>query len=195
MTTLIEKPTPGMFKAVCRLGYWTPDLAALMLTETETPVSKWDKKTARNVFQGQCSVEFTGWAELDAHMREVHEGGRYRWDSGSIDPHIMEVRNYKPRTPSPVPMWKSPRLTEEGKPFEPTGLEIGARVEWDGRTGQVWSLGSAPKSVWVVPDEPSVQSKDGAGTRHELAALLVQLPGGRLSEHQTSWSSWKTEAA
>ncbi len=196
MNTLIDKPKPGMFKAVCRLGYWTADLVALMASGQETTVSKWDKKQGCNVFQGQCpAVEFTDRDLFDAHMREMHDGIGYRWDNGSVDPGIRLVKNYKPRVPRPIPMWKSPRLTEEGHAFDPTGIELGARVEWEGRTGQIWCLGGAAHSAWVVPDEPSVQRVDGAGTRYELAALLVELPGGRLSEHNTSWSSWKTEAA
>jgi hypothetical protein len=41
---------------------------------------------------------------------------------------------------------------------EPSGFGLGARVRWrqDGqaRSGQVWSRGRSPSSVYVVPDEP-----------------------------------------
>jgi hypothetical protein len=45
-------------------------------------------------------------------------------------------------------------MKDEGKPFEPTGREIGADIvfAYDGRkiTGQVWCL--APGGVWAVAD-------------------------------------------
>jgi hypothetical protein len=50
--------------------------------------------------------------------------------------------------------FRGPKLTEDGKPFEPTDREIGAELtfSYDGRdiTGQVWSL--AVGGVWVVAD-------------------------------------------
>jgi hypothetical protein len=84
--------------------------------------------------------------------------------------------------------WKPPRLSPDGKPFEPEGFHPGATVTWkqlvsvDGaprdwveRAGQVWSDGWMPKSVWVIPFEPL------AGER----AVLVQQERYGRYEHST----------
>ena len=55
-------------------------------------------------------------------------------------------------------MWKAPRLTDEGKPFEPALGEVGSIVAWHDppgllRTGQVWSLAhplGGKRAVFVV---------------------------------------------
>lgn len=105
MSTLIDKPKPGMFKAVCKLGFWTPDLAGLILTGAPTTVSKWDKKQGCNVFQAQCSVEFTDRGLFDAHMREVH--GKKK-SSGDLAPWSQSIKRG----------WKAPKLKDEGQPFK-----------------------------------------------------------------------------
>lgn len=42
-------------------------------------------------------------------------------------------------------------LTEAGKPFEPKPFEPGSRIEWEGRTGEVWSL--ARGGVFAIADD------------------------------------------
>lgn len=53
--------------------------------------------------------------------------------------------------------WRAPRLTEDGKPFEPKAFEPGASCTFRDRdgntvTGQVWSGHIYPKTRWVVAD-------------------------------------------
>lgn len=52
--------------------------------------------------------------------------------------------------------WRAPRLSVEGKPFEPAPGEVGSWVAWSqgGQylTGQVWAKAPRPKTVWVVTE-------------------------------------------
>lgn len=102
-----------------------------------------------------CAFHSTEPALFEQHMRDVHNGG-------------IKIR----AKGLPKRLWTGPRLTDEGKPFEPTGFELGATVtwwqlvptgetfwdpangtvdvqEWVERSGQVWSL--AHRGVWVIP--------------------------------------------
>lgn len=156
--------------------------------------------TARNRFKAHCRVghapetlTFEDGALFEAHMLEAH---------GAKPGHCAKRKENKDRNGRTISWgpvlgwvpftirrpirasWKGPRLTEGGKAFEPTGLDVGATVTWQQyvshnaeqigwveRSGQVWSLGDMPKSVWVVPFEP----REG-----ESAVLLRERGAGRL---------------
>lgn len=52
--------------------------------------------------------------------------------------------------------WKAPKLTVEGKPFEPALGEVGSFVSFEQggvvHRSQVWSKAPRPKTVWVVTE-------------------------------------------
>lgn len=194
------------FKATCRM--YDPSTDRLRLTPEEYETYKNAGGTGRATFdygtkvhnvEQRCDFATSDVTELRDHLKSVHDNrkrGRARSSRGKMVDRLDKINTTLTQRPMHQ-RWRGPVLKDEGRVFEPTGLELGARVEWEGRTGQVWSLGHEPKSVWVIPDEPSVQDRteDGVGVRHELAALLVQSFSGMLFEHNNSWSSWKTEAA
>lgn len=135
MKSLIEKPEPGMFKGVCRLGYWTADLVALMASGQETTVSKWDKKQGCNVFQGQCpAVEFTDRDAFDAHMREVH--GK-RKSTGDLTAWSQDIKRG----------WKTAKGTPEGKPFKPSTKDLARDLETCKTCGLVAEIDGTSASV------------------------------------------------
>lgn len=191
------------FTATCRMH--DPSVGPRRLTQGEyeaagKPASAtFDYGTKMwNVAQ-RCDFASTDVAELQRHLKSVHDNKKRITviERGKRVERHLRINCTLTQRPM-RPKWRGPVLKDEGKRFEPTGLEPGAEVEWGGRTGQVWSLGHEPKSVWVIPDEPSMQDRteDGLGVRHELAVLLVAWKAnGKLYEHQTSWSSWKAAAA
>jgi hypothetical protein len=128
-------------------------------------------------------------------------------DRGLFENHMRELHGVKPghclgggRLLTPQPRgYRRPALRAEGRPFDPTGLQLGATVTWIEtvdteesyydeelarrvavkttieRTGQVWSPGPPAKSAWVIPEEPH---------EDESAVLLVDDGSGGLRVHQ-----------
>lgn len=176
------KPKPGLFKANCRLGH-----------EPETP-------------------EFDQPELFEAHMLEAHgakpgmcakrhshkANGREIW--GPIEGFIH--RGDRKQIRFGQGLWRAPRLTEDGKPFEPKDLEPGATVtwrelvgtgefletvelgrrerrEWVDRSGQVWCAGWRPNSAWVIPFEK---------LEGEQAVMVEQRSNGELEHYSTEQS-------
>jgi len=136
--------------------------AAYVCRKTHGQVSRDDKRKydPQTLLTEPCSFESRDAAAFEKHMKVVHRGG---------------VTIALTKLPKLKPAGYTPRQT---KPFEPTGLDVGATVTWkqlvetgetyvDGdsgslrevpireyveRSGQVWSL--AYKGVWVIPFEP-----------------------------------------
>lgn len=132
MKSLVTKP--GQFKAVCRLGYWTPDLEALMESGADTTVSKWDRKLERNVFLAQCSEEFTDRTLFDSHMRDVHHK---RKSSGDLTPWSQDIDRG----------WRAPKLKDEGQPFKPSTKDLARDIETCGTCGLVAEVGGRAADV------------------------------------------------
>lgn len=195
-THLIKNPRAGDFAAVCRQANWVPGVDVPSEMDLDTLQSRWDKKLTCNVFLIPCALETKDRAELEAHMRDVHGGGLYRWDNGSLSQNVTEVRNYTPRVAAVKP-WKAPALKADGLLFEPKALEPGAEVSWPiggvmDRSGQVWSAGPYPKSAWVVPDEPRMEHHPEQDLVRFERALLVKLDhrGELYACADTVWSQW-----
>lgn len=145
MKSLLEKPTPGAFHAVCRLtstvweeppaelaAAWQEHLAKPIpygnaaaveahraekaLLEAQLTPWSWDRKQEAYGRWVTCELEFADRSAYETHMRDCHAGGIYRWDNATLDPSkAAEVRTYRPRMPLPVKLWKAPRLHPEGK--------------------------------------------------------------------------------
>lgn len=196
-SSLIKNPRPGDFAAVCRQANWMPVDDLPPGTDLDKLQSRWDKKRHCNVFLIPCVFETKVPDELEAHMRDVHGGGIYRWDNGSLSRNVTEVRNYTPRVAAMKP-WSAPKLKADGVDFEPNGFAPGAEVSWPAggvmdRSGQVWSAGHHPKSIWVIPDEPRMQEHpENSLVRFERAILLTIDRRGGLYEYpaETMWSHW-----
>lgn len=122
------RPRPGDFHATCRLQRPVPyddvpeDVRPLVDADVLTPgriKSRWDRKLG-NVVDLPCDFATTDRDEFTRHMTELHDGGRYRWENGRIDPapggNCPTVRTYRARMPIPVKPWKPPALRPEGKP-------------------------------------------------------------------------------
>lgn len=151
-------------------------------------------------FRATCSkhdsepLEFTDYDALAAHMKTAHSASPVRM----------------PKAPGAGPKWRGPRLSEDGRPLEPTGLDAGAHLTWTEyvevgqyfdhdlgrtvprrekvtRTGQVWSKAGPTKSVWVIPDEPLDMT--------ELAVLVREqtyvLPGEPAFTHSGTHNSMR----
>jgi hypothetical protein len=60
--------------------------------------------------------------------------------------------------------WRAPKLTAEGKPFEPELGEVGSWVRWTTNgvecAGQVFAKAPRPRSVWVVTEAQHVEAID-----------------------------------
>lgn len=130
------------------------------------PWSMYDGKRGEHGRRVLCDFAFTDPYLFDQHMADVHELKSIKGYGDSAEYKALHR------------LWRGPRLAEDGKPFEPTGLEPGATVTWSQlietgetyfdeelgrrveqrqtveRSGQAWSAGPAPKSAWVVPFEP-----------------------------------------
>lgn len=146
----------------------------------------------RNRFKAHCRIRhtpatltFDDGALFEAHMLEAHGAKPGQW-AKRLEHKEKNVGWASMGIAKPIRAgWRGPRLTEAGAAFEPEGWQPGATVTWkqhvEGReverSGQVWSLGDWPKSVWVIPFDP----------RHEdeAAVLVRQLGSGRLEVQQT----------
>ena len=176
--------------------------------------------TARCQIEGHTPYTFeTEDAELfEAHMLEVHGAkkgmcakralrkvnGRETWGP------IEGFASLRLRAPVRLGkgLWTGPRLTEEGRPFEPKDLEPGATVawrelvgtgeyvetielgrrerrEWVERSGQVWCTGWRPRSAWVIPFE----TFEG-----EQAVMVEQRSNGELEHYSTQMSPGRRAA-
>lgn len=180
MKSLLEKPTPGAFRAICRLksDVWEEppaELAAAWQTVLATPIpygdaaavdayrdlkaaleqqlapwSTYDKKRGGHGRWVTCDLEFTDRGEYERHMREAHSGGVYRWDNASLDANVVEVLTYRPRMPIPVKLWKPPRLTAEGKPWVDPDHKKKEQLTETCRCGLVLELGTSEASRQYV---------------------------------------------
>lgn len=175
--TLYEKPSlpPGArFNARCSF----PDLIPVQdLTDEQEKARAASAVKHKGQWCAQVPHHFETQdpALFKDHMKSQHGRTIVRqiW-SGSDNP--------APLLAAPVKMWTAPKLTEDGKPFEPKDLEPGATVAWqqDGveRTGQVWSGASYSKSAWVIPHEL---------LEGERAVLLMQTKSGAFA-YTESWT-------
>lgn len=111
---------PGEFRASCRLVKPVPlgEISESMRASVEAGnvPTRWDRKLKAEVVDVPCVLDTTDRGVFEAHMKEQHDGGIYRWDNGSLA-EIREVRNYRPRMPLPVKLWKPARLSPDGKPW------------------------------------------------------------------------------
>lgn len=189
------KPTPGQFSAKCNLpGEWELPPAELQdawLAILAAPIPYSQGAEAIEVYRAEktrLEEALAPWG-FDPKRREH---GRYlpcafsTEDATLFDAHMLDVHSQKPikgygdtaEYKALHRLWRGPKLAEDGKPFEPAGLEPGATVTWsqlvetgetyfDGelgrrveqrktveRSGQVWSAAPGPRSAWVVPFEP-----------------------------------------
>ena len=75
-----------------------------------------------------------------------------------------------------LPLWRAPRLAAAGRPFAPTGVEVGAWVTVEGggamALGQVWSL--APAGVWVIPADEALAADLRARTGQAAVQVCVK---------------------
>lgn len=112
--------TRKRFHAVCRLPV---PVRVQDLTEEQEKI----RSSSAVKHKGEwCALvphdhEFDDPYLFDEHMKSVH--GR------SIARKVWSDSD-APLLPMPVKMWKPARLPQDGKPFEPTGLQPGATVTW-----------------------------------------------------------------
>jgi hypothetical protein len=188
------------FSATCKM--YDPTAERLRLTQEEYDAHNASGAHGRATFdygtkmwnvEQRCSFSTAEVTELRAHLEAVHANKKrvMAMIRGRAAPTFVRINSLLPQLPM-HPKWRGPALKDEGRPFAPVALDLGAEVEWEGRTGQVWCQGHLPKSAWVVPNEPSTQHRDEL-TRREVAVLLVERSYG-YREDQTMWSSW-TESA
>lgn len=161
-----KRPRPGQFRAYC----------ALRRVVREKKMTVEDRNLAIALdLKPEFSSEHRGKVYRFPTCSPV--GQRFSTDDADLfDAHMLEQHGRKaaPRSSRVYQAdalvvlltlsqarrgWVGPKLTAEGAPFEPSGLEVGAVVEWDEvgqrRTGQVWSAGPTPGEVFVVPHEPA----------------------------------------
>ncbi len=196
-TSLIKNPRPGDFAAVCRQPSWLAQHELPAGTDLDSLQNRWDRKRSCNVFLVPCALETKDRAELEAHMRDIHSGGIYRWDNSALGPNVTEVRSYKSRGVDIEKGWSTPKAPAEAKPFAPKSLEPGAEVTWPAggvmeRSGQVWCAGPGPKSAWVIPDEPRMEHHPVQElVRFERALVIKEDHRGELySTAEVFWSDW-----
>lgn len=142
-----------------------------------------------------CDLHITDPTLFVEHMTKTHGIKSFprtpQWVTAARRP--WKVRRLR-KDPEPfAPTGFEPGATVTWKQLVPTGetrteernprpgTAAGSRSsgpvrEWVERSGQVWSLGSAPKSAWVIPYQRF------AG---EHAVLVQESYGGTLREHST----------
>lgn len=176
------KPKPGEFKATCRL---TGHAAKFETDDAE--LFEAHMLEAHGAKPGMCAKR---------RVRKVN--GQEIW--GPIEGFIH--RGDRKQIRFGQGLWRAPRLTEAGKPFEPKDLEPGATVtwreligtgeffesgysgrterrEWVERSGQVWCAGWRPNSAWVIPFEK---------LEGEQAVMVEQRSNGELEHYSTQQS-------
>jgi len=190
-----ELPEGARFQATCRLGVLKPFDALTpeehTLAQEQGASAFWSRKLGAHVVPLMCNYGTRDAHLFDAHMANVH--GRKLGTYQGMD----DRRPFYAKDRLPVRMWKAPKLTEEGVPFEDAELKPGFQANWKQggvqRTGQVWCAAGPAKSWWVVPDEP----QDSPSGRLELAVMLTVDRNGefypRVSE--TCWSTKQRGAA
>lgn len=137
---------PGAFRAVCQQASWTPygNLTHEQLTAANDNAwpCRWDRKLDANVVAVPCSLDTTDRATFEAHVAEAHadRGGIYASPTARSDVYL---RTHRLPIPVPVKMWKAPRLTDEGKPYDDHGAlrtcptcTLVSQVE--GNAGELW---------------------------------------------------------
>lgn len=202
---LFERGTskPGEFAACCDSG--TRKLYSDCSPEELARVdgtARFDRKFDGDVVDVLCGgLEFNDSALFEAHMYQVHGA------KPGQRPAVQAASGWEriSRPPMKVRPWRGPRLTEDGKPFEPVDLEPGATViwrelvptgetyidgdlgqraerpvrEWVERSGQVWDRAWRPKSAWVIPFD----KRPG-----ETAVMVETRYGGSLEHYSTVYS-------
>lgn len=131
---------------------------------------QYDVKGGGYPMDERCNFETEDVAELRHHLETAHDNRKrstQRDERGRPVSRLVRINVNLPQPPMRS-RWKAPRLTEDGKPFEPRDLDPGAEVtwrellpnpdapyghKWAERSGQVWCTGWAPKSAWVIPFE------------------------------------------
>ena len=169
-TPLTKKP--GEFRATCRM---VEQLTAQEMTPEEHATataagatSRWDRDRKAEVWPVQCDFEFTDRDEFAQHMVQRHDGGRYRWENGSLDRgRVGQVRTYRPRMPIPVQPWKPPRLRLEGLPLR-TAAEVKAFTK-----------------------EPVLACRGGCGFVVEDRGFVAEV----LERHRAECAAWQAAAS
>lgn len=174
------KPAPGEFKATCRLGHApeTPEFDQAELFEAHM-------LEAHSAKPGMCAKR---------SLKRVNGRDVFGPIEGFTALRVRAQVRYGKG------LWRGPKLTEDGKPFEPTDLEPGAAVtwrqlvgtgeffetvehgrrerrDWVERSGQVWCDGWRPRSVWVIPFEL---------LEGEQAVMVEQRSSGELEHYSTA---------
>lgn len=201
--------TQKRFHAVCKLQRRKPEKTLTPEERREATENEYLRVFNREADRGRGRVEVCfpacqGFETEDRGLFEAH----------MADAHNITKGSYAPKKGGgtkadvvPAKMWNGPRLTAEGKDFEPTGLQPGATVtwhelvptgetytehtpelgtrevvvrEWAERSGQVWSLAPYPKSAWVIPFE----KRDG-----ELAVRVRAQGLDERLEHEATWTA------
>lgn len=190
-------PKPGAFKATCRLTRSKPEKTLTAEERAQAKAEDLPRWFNTGLSTPRWEVKFPACTGYDTEDPLLFEG------------HMLTQHGVRPRAPKQLRLgkglWTGPKLTEEGRPLEPTGLEPGATVTWrelvptgetyvdgDGgqlrerpvrdwveRSGQVWCAGWRPKSVWVVPFEP---------LEGEQAVMVEQRLNGELEHYSTQQS-------
>jgi hypothetical protein len=162
---------PGEFAGTCSRPRWVTLSECVDLgVDPDTTSQRWDGYHLRTEFRVWCNLTSTDAAAYTEHTNTAHHGGLYRWDSAIADVLVANPTGRK--YPGPY----SPTRTVKSKSDAGLGTPI-LWVEGDlSRGGRVWCLGPAPRSVWVVPDHPTVSDHPAApGWRKREQAVLLSL--------------------
>lgn len=142
MKSLLEKPRPGQFKAVCRKEEWVPLADVLTLPREQQPdttVTRWDKKLRLEVCAARCDFTTDDPSAYLAHMSDVH--------------------GKKPRGPRQLKqgtgLWNAPKLRPEGKPWvDPSTRKDHSYTQTCGGCGLVAEVDDRPANVlWWAEHE------------------------------------------
>lgn len=154
MKSLIEKPRPGEFRAVCRKSEWVP-LADVLALPTEaqpdTATSRWDHKLRCEVVAVACSFETDDREAYVEHMKTVHNGG-------------CKVR----LSVAPLKMWRYPApgmgLKPEGQPFKPSTQALAKDVRTCASCGLVAEVGERAADVLWWAEHERMCTGEAAGS-------------------------------
>lgn len=106
MKSLIERPRPGDFRAVCKKPRWATESELPPGTDLDALRARWDRKLTQTVYEVRCALDTTDRATFEQHMVEVHKVSLAR-----------ELNHHRGHTGFSTKPWKAPRLTEDGKPW------------------------------------------------------------------------------
>lgn len=148
MRKLLIDPTKkaAQFRAVCKLPRWVP-LDQLGDVDPDSTVNRWDRAQNCNVFAVECDFDTTDRAAFEKHMRELHDGGLYRWDDSTLNPEVRLVKTYSPRKPST--RWRIGKGAAEGAPFRPSTKAVEQQVERCNGCGLIAEVDKTePSQLW-----------------------------------------------